>query len=255
MTANQRSEPSGLQPIGRHLPSTAKMEARLDSTESESKPRLSDSETKPPTRAVSARTGKQLSEIGYARPTNLAETTALLARAAPGLVDKALEAWLPRSVRQRGSWEGVSGEYGWRPTHYSFDHERGPEIGESDGRESLRVLEWLNAEAEPQDCAGVLGRLKVLTRERNLSQEDLSIQIAVYAEELSQFPIDVVRDACAYWARNEKWFPSWTELRAECEERVSKRRAFLMGLRRYFASAAACDPPKPNGRVPAEVLP
>ena len=92
----------------------------------------------------------------------------------------------------------------------------------------------LNARAEPDDCEHELARLKVLTVARATGQDDLVAQIAIYAEELTEYPIDVVRESCRWWAAREKWFPSWTELRDACEERVMKRRAILTGLRRYF---------------------
>ncbi|KKM12092.1 hypothetical protein LCGC14_1720340, partial [marine sediment metagenome] len=67
-------------------------------------------------------------------------------------------------------------------------------------------------------------------------QEDLAALIAIYAEELAEYPLDVVRDACRTWARREKWFPAWADLRALCEERVMKRRDLLMALRRSDAA-------------------
>ncbi len=99
---------------------------------------------------------------------------------------------MPPSLRCRVETRGRVGDHGWEVAGY--DLKDGWDQGE--GRESLRLLEMLNARAEPEACQRILARLKVLTRERNLSQEDLVAQIAIYADELSQYPLDVIRDAC-----------------------------------------------------------
>ena len=147
-------------------------------------------------------------------------------------------AWLPLSVISKAVPRGEVGEHGWECTGWDiFKPSSG--FNEDAGRESLRLLEWINQRAEPEFCQRELGRLKVLTRERNLSQPDLVAQIALYAEGLTEYPPDVARDTCRSWAQTQKWFPSWTELRAGCEERAMKRREYLTALRRYFAGQAA----------------
>ena len=162
------------------------------------------------------------------------EAQAFLAKAKPGQVDAAIQAWLPRSVLSRLAERLYDGQDRTRDyTVVGYDLADG--FDEDDGRESLRLLEMLNARAEPEACEHELARLKVLTATRNLSQADLTAQIAIFGEELTEYPIDVVREVCRWWAAREKWFPSWAELRDACEERVMKRRAILTGLRRYFA--------------------
>lgn len=101
---------------------------------------------------------------------------------------------------------------------------------EEDGRWSLRLLRELNAPAEQQACEHILARLKVLTRERSLTQDDMVAQIAIYAEGLAQYPLDVVREACRDWAQNEKWFPAWSEIRERCETLVMMRRDLMRAL-------------------------
>ena len=226
----------GLRPIGSLMPSISSLEANLASTKEEPTPNAGNSEItgRPkPASAPASGTGTQLSVSGYGKPpSSLDEAQALLATAKPGQVDAAIQAWLPHSVSSRvvARWRG--GEHGYE----AQDYELRDGVDEADGRESLRLLEMLNARAELEDCQKELARLKVLTAARNLGQADLVAQIAIYAEELTEYPIDVVREACRWWAAREKWFPSWAELRAACDERVMKRRAILAGLRRYFGA-------------------
>lgn len=124
---------------------------------------------------------------------------------------------------------------------------------ENDAREAIVILEMLNAPAAPDACAKELGRLKVLTKERAVGQQDMVFQIAVMAEELSAYPLDVVRNACRVWSASNTFYPSWAELRELCEERVLRRRCLLDALRRYFKSKeaerneASTEPDRPQG--------
>ncbi len=238
----QRSEAPGLRPVGAQLPSIAPLEANLESRESGSAPKPKSSETtgrpSPASEPASA-TGTQLSGIGCVRPpSSLREAEGVLANLTPLEIDNSLAAWLPSSVSCRVS------EQFYRPRiDGPSDPKRNYEMlgwrlddgwDEADGRESLRLLEMLNACATPEDCQNELARLKVLTVARNLSHDDLLAQIAIYAGELSQYPLDVVRDACRSWAKSEKWWPSWAELREQCDDRAMKRRGLLQVLKRYF---------------------
>lgn len=240
MEASEKPKPQkrGLRPIGSQLPDISTLEASLVSTKGGSAPKLSVSGTTPKLTTDSSPTGTQVSVCGFGKPpASLDEAQTLLANAKPGQVDAAIQAWLPRSVSSRIAERLYDGQDRTRDyTVVGYDLDDG--FNENDGRESLRLLEMLNARAEPETCEHELARLKVLTATRNLSQADLTAQIAIYAEELTEYPIDVVRESCRWWAAREKWFPSWAELRDACEERVMKRRAILTGLRRYFERVA-----------------
>ena len=200
------------------------------------KPRNSETTGRPnPASAPASGTGTQLSVTGSARPPSTPEEVReLLAELTPDQIDKSLQAWLPPSVSCRIEGRLYDGPNDPYKNYTTVGYDLAEGWDENEGREAQRLLEMLNARADPEACQQILARLKVLTRERNLSQEDMVAQIAIFSEELSQYPLDVVRDACRAWARTEKWFPSWAELRERCEERVMKRRAILLGLKRYF---------------------
>ncbi len=54
---------------------------------------------------------------------------------------------------------------------------------------------------------------------------------------LTEYPIDIAREACAAWARGQKFFPAWAELRALCEDGVCFRRGLVHALRAYIELA------------------
>ncbi len=97
--------------------------------------------------------------------------------------------------------------------------------------------------------AKALGCLKVLTVAKHMMAEDLALQIDTMASEMTEYPLDVARDACRAWARANKFFPSWAELRELCEDGVRFRRALARELRRILdgldqeAEAAPAAPP------------
>jgi hypothetical protein len=156
----------------------------------------------------------------------------------PGEIDEALQAWLPQPVAS-----SVKAELRWRkrdeqdlersePFIASYDCAGG--FGDEDASEALRILEMLNARADRGDCVQAVVRLKALTVSRLTSEEDMAVQIAAMTEELSAYPLDVVRGACQAWTQQDKFFPAWAELRELCESLVLKRRSLLNALRRYF---------------------
>jgi hypothetical protein len=93
------------------------------------------------------------------------------------------------------------------------------------------MLDAIDRPIERVDCLKALAKLKVLTRERNLTSDDLKAQILAYADELSAYPSDVVCSATREWAATSKWFPSWSELRLLCDDYARKRRSMARMLR------------------------
>ena len=232
-----RNEKPGLRPIGGLMPSISSLGANLASMKDRSTAKRTNTEITPECTEERSSIGTKVSIIGYGKPpSSLAEAQALLANAMPGQVDAAIPAWLPLSVSSRIAVRHYDGPNDPFLNYSVVGYDLADGFDEDDGREGLRLLEMLNARAEIGGCLNELGRLKVNTSSRNMSQDDLKAQIAIYAEELTEYPIDVVRDACRWWGKWEKWFPAWAELREICDERVMKRRAILTGLRRYFAN-------------------
>ncbi len=79
---------------------------------------------------------------------------------------------------------------------------------------------------EPADDTEIimsLARLRVSCASRNLDADDMQATLGVYADELANYPADVIRDACKRMGR-EKWFPALGEVLAVCDRLVLWRR-------------------------------
>ncbi len=257
MHPSDRAGAHGLSQIGNHVPKPGGSERASDLPRPRSQTSSTGSETTgSPARAKagSSSTGTPPSATGCARPpTTKAEAQAALAAAQGGEIDKALRAWLPPSIVS-----SIISITRWRETTGKGQHNEPFIAGyvlrfdfeETAARDALRLAELFNAPAAPSDCAMALGKLKAITISRNVTDEDLTVQIAAMAEELCPYPLDAVLDSCRAWARSEKFFPTWAELRVLCEERVLFRRALARALRSYIElveqreTAAKALPPK-----------
>jgi hypothetical protein len=72
-----------------------------------------------------------------------------------------------------------------------------------------------------------LGRLGLHCRPPDHSQSQLKILMEDYIEDLSEFPLDLIQDACKEWRRNEKWWPKISELREIITKLHSERKNAL----------------------------
>jgi hypothetical protein len=75
-------------------------------------------------------------------------------------------------------------------------------------------------------------RLKLTTKSRTQSEDELVFQVAVYADELARYPEDVVVDALRYWGSRQKWWPAWAEMKSLLDDRCERRFALAAALRR-----------------------
>lgn len=146
------------------------------------------------------------------------------------LIDRALEVWLPPSVTSAERHDWRDGPNGYEVTGYSLEGE----IPKDDAAAGLKILRELNKPAGLERCSKELARLKVLMRSPSQADDDTRLQMRAMAEELAVYPIDVVSSACRHISRHKQFFPSWSELRMLCEERVLKRRGLLRALERYW---------------------
>ena len=222
----------GFQKIGSLVENVSRSRERGDSTRNRSGrlPMSSETTGLPVPMPVPERpTGAQHGVTGYADRIPLAEMDSRD-------VDMSLPAWLPRSVNFRAGYLERWAMAPWQetandPATADDVHDYPPD----DARRAMDLLRRLNEPASPDFCRMEVGRLKVTTSARNMGQDDLDATIAVLGEELARYPPDVVRSACRHLGRSSKWFPSLSELMAECEDRVGKRRRLLRGLERYWS--------------------
>ena len=143
-----------------------------------------------------------------------------------------IAAWLPSPVsclvRTIWKWRKASPTSPDHDQAYIVRYDLKDHPPEAERQSAIAMLEQLNQPAGQQFATLELTRLKVLTKSRERG-DDLKLQIAVMAEELGTYPPDVVREACRTW--RSTWFPSWAELRDECDAAAKMRRDLLKALR------------------------
>jgi hypothetical protein len=59
---------------------------------------------------------------------------------------------------------------------------------------------------------------------------DFKMMVAVYANDLAEYPRDVIVDACKEIRREHRFFPTIADLRDECETRFEFRKALRQEL-------------------------
>jgi len=96
-----------------------------------------------------------------------------------------------------------------------------------------RLVAFSLRPAPPETIARELYRLRTLTAgKRGETQEDLEMIAAVWIEELSCYPGDIVATTLREWPRrvNGKWWPTWHELSRVLDARASYRRSIAASL-------------------------
>lgn len=102
------------------------------------------------------------------------------------------------------------------------------------------MLEDINRPANGRNVAAEVTRLRMLTAKRAEGEDEMELSIGAITEELQPYPEDIVRTVCRDWARENKWFPTLSELIAECDA-LHKPRLKLLN-----AVSSALPLPAPN---------
>jgi hypothetical protein len=68
-----------------------------------------------------------------------------------------------------------------------------------------------------------LAELKAMTVSRQKDDVDMELTGAAYAQRLAKYPADVVEGAIDRWVNREEFWPSWAELKAECDKLMRGR--------------------------------
>lgn len=79
-----------------------------------------------------------------------------------------------------------------------------------------------------------LTKLKVMTASKNLTEQEITMQISYYSEEMQAYPLDAIQAAVAICI-GEKWFPAWADLKTELVFYAQKRLAMLAGIKKALA--------------------
>lgn len=233
------SEGGGLRPIGNLATAIVTSRAPKGSTSTPSTERPRSSAITGSLHLVetpASSTGPQRGEVVSARSPSGAVTD-------PHQRDKSAVAWL----RSRLNWQPNMRLVTFPDDGYGWDGcavPRPPAVWTDEARESWAdALHQIQRLCEPGGEAVVLAelaKLRVTMAHRNGGAIDERALLAVMAEDLAEYPADVVRAASTAWRRREKWFPTPGELIAECKalarHRYAMRDALTAGERRRRAA-------------------
>lgn len=99
-------------------------------------------------------------------------------------------------------------------------------------RDALTALEPLYRPADSRTLGNGIAAMRSLCSRRSDAEDDTKFLAALLLARLAEYPADVARAAMRRWTDREKWFPSWAELKAECDRLYRRRRLLREALER-----------------------
>lgn len=141
---------------------------------------------------------------------------------------------LARSLGRLISWQGVSIYAGEEFAGVAIkDVAVRPGFDAAEVQRHAAAVERLCEPAGTDIATQKLTELRRLTAHRAQGDNDMVLTAVAYTQRLAQYPADVVAAACDGWADREQWWPSWAELKAECDKRMRGRLQIRETLRRF----------------------
>lgn len=175
-----------------------------------------------PASGAESPTGPQHGGIGSERLPATASDKLMESR--PRDTDAALEASLPSHVIS--SLGRVVERYMTTCGEYIVDTRPGalaPCADSDAARMALTAYERACLPAPEQRLYAELASLRVLTKAGQASDEDIRLQIQVYARRLAEYPGDVALHVLRTQPDMEKWWPAWAELKDRLDLHSRKR--------------------------------
>ena len=129
------------------------------------------------------------------------------------------------------TWNDAGDEYGWNGRVIRYELNQPRSAGEL--AEAIDIAEASLLPMSKREVLAELARVRAMTVSRDISM-DLQLVLAAYADELMKYPADAVREVLRGWPRDEKFWPSMSELIARLDPLVASRHALLDGLRRGY---------------------
>ena len=153
-------------------------------------------------------------------------TAEVLAKAPKEENDKSLVALLKHTLKLplNTHRKTIFGEYG---CEFVDDIELG-ELTEEQKILAERAIEQYYKPMPAVEIAKEIARLQIISPEKEKTAVDLKARTAIWIEELSQYPADVVMTA---FRRKYKWFPTLAEIRDVCDNEVAFRNLLKMKIR------------------------
>lgn len=124
-------------------------------------------------------------------------------------------------------------------------------VGQHDEATLRRALEACREQCRPGGHRVAAEALTILERKTvgaKQGEDDQKLRGAAYANDLAQYPADVIRLACQRWADSSRWWPAWADLKRECDRLAAKRIAEHCALEQALARLTA--PPRPQLAAP-----
>jgi len=136
---------------------------------------------------------------------------AIAAEATAEEVDRGLEAALPTTLKSRIAWN-VSKDF----DRLSVAVRGVEDLSDDDVIGGLGLVLGACRPTAPRFVIQELAKCDAVTKARQSESHDQQVRIAVFTEDLREFPPDVVAAAFMKWRRLEKFAPSVAEIRDLC---------------------------------------
>jgi len=112
------------------------------------------------------------------------------------------------------------------------------EISAEERSAAIQALQAREAERLPVDTIkDALGRIKLMTTGKNITQADLVAQINTFAQALSEQPAYAVQSVLWDWPKANQWFPTYAQLTTAIDDACSKYRQTLKALESHEPAA------------------
>ena len=79
--------------------------------------------------------------------------------------------------------------------------------------------------------------------------------LMVYARDLGEYPEDVISSCCEHLRREQKFFPTISEMRNACEKQIEFRRALANEINALMSGKKRLGPPDPRAQMHFKSLP
>lgn len=94
------------------------------------------------------------------------------------------------------------------------------------------LADVLLAPAPDHVMEGAIARLAVKCGRRKEDDRSADFSLAVFIEDLREYPADLVVAALRYWPTCSKWWPDWADLHGVLEELMVERRGVVEAARK-----------------------